>query len=303
MKEGGALRDSEQSGCDLSTGGLATYRDLRGISAERRDVLVHPMECGDQVAGAVVRAVGIARAEQRLEIHEAEDTEAIGKCDEDDTSPSEAGSVKDGCKGAATGEAAAVDPDKNGVWPFASGRPDVEVEAILAAGNAGIGFLHGLGGELCGVAHAREGLERDGGTKTQRADRRLGEGNAAEDANALLGGAAKAACRGGDDRALGCALSEEAGGRNKGRRSGEGGGVAKQGAAAEGAEHGVGCPFRRGWPIPWYRQAWCRRERRMAGLSTLVGGTALASGETVCPIWVSMKADPYGMTTRKTACR
>src|SRR5208282_5132996 len=127
--------------------------DAGRVAAEGRDVALDPFERGDQVAKGVVRGAVVFGAEERAEIKEAEDSEAVGNGHADDALAGELGAVVDGLEGVAGDIASAVDPDEDRERAFALGRPDVEVKAVLAVVDGRLACswlvlpLHGGGGE------------------------------------------------------------------------------------------------------------------------------------------------------------
>ncbi len=185
VEEGLGFGESHEGGGGFGTGGLATDGDAGGVAAEGGDVLLDPVKGLDEIAEGVVGGVGEVGAEKRAEVHEAEDAEAVGDGDEDDAFVGEGGAVEDGREGLPAGVAAAVNPDEDGMRAGGGGGPEVEVEAVFALWDVGGAGLHGGGGEAGGVADAGPGLGRLRWAEAERADRGLGEGDAAEVADGV----------------------------------------------------------------------------------------------------------------------
>jgi len=227
--------DAHENVCQLGSGGFAADGDAGGVAAEGRDVVLDPIERGDEVAEGVVGAAGVVGAEEGLEIEEAEDAKAIGDGDAEDALLGEDGAVVHGLEGVAAGKAAAVDPDVDGEGAFGGRGPEVEVEAVFAVVDAGFAGLHGGGGETGGVALGGPGFDGDGCAEAERADGRLGEGNAAEDGHA--GGLLAAEGAGGGVEGDGGCIGEGVERGAKGEGSEGGGG--EELAAREAWRHGV----------------------------------------------------------------
>ena len=151
------------------TGALAQDRDVIRVSAERGDVGMDPLECGDLVqktiiAGNVVRAL----LRQEWMDQEPEDPEPIVDSDQDDALFGPGLAVEFGLIAPAAGIGSAVDPHghRQFLLRFARGRrPDVQVQAVLAEfrvlpveftgpGVAGVMFdLHRTRAESIGLPH------------------------------------------------------------------------------------------------------------------------------------------------------
>ena len=169
----------------------------RRISAERGDVLLHPPQRGHLVEQAVVARGVVRRLLRQLRMHEeAEDVRAVVQRHRDDALAGHALAVIPRLGAVAVLESAAEDVDEHRQLLAARlrGRPDVQVEAVLAHAVAAEPVvrvrgepLHAGGAERVGVAHARPVLHRLRFAPAQVAHGRLREGNPLEAANAVPG--------------------------------------------------------------------------------------------------------------------
>ncbi len=95
-----------------SAAGLAEERHIAGVAAEFCDVVLHPLQRGDQIDGAGVARLRVLRAIGR-EIERADDIEAV--VDADDYDVAELAEILAvigvGFHRRAVGESAAVHPD------------------------------------------------------------------------------------------------------------------------------------------------------------------------------------------------
>ena len=192
---------------------LAEDRDLRGVAAEGRDLLPHPLERRHLVEDPLVSGRRQPLAAERLQVEEAEHAEAIVERDDDHVAASgEDGTVVDRLGARTDDEAAAVDPDEDGpARPVEPGGPDVQREAVLVHRTHVEGecraerarALPGRRSEAGGVAEARPGRERSRREEAARAHRRRGVRDAAKDMNAVLEEAPELPAPGLDDHAHG----------------------------------------------------------------------------------------------------
>ena len=150
MEEAARARGQHQSVHVERSGRLAGDRHVGRIPSELLDVRGDPLERADlveetEVAGRLDRVVRFGP--QRRMREEAERTESIGDADDDDPLASrEQRAVEHARRRVAPRVAPAVDPDEDGpaLRPgrdglgVDAGRPDVEVEAVFVAGEAGV---------------------------------------------------------------------------------------------------------------------------------------------------------------------
>ncbi len=166
------------------SGRLAGDGHLLRVAAEAGDVVVHPPQRRLLVGQAVV--AGFAIAAQRRMGQEAQRSQPVVDRDDDDVAPrGEPAGVVD--VGAAVEEPAPVDPHHDrpsGGGRRAGRRPDVEVEAVLTGGPSEVrvegGVLDAAHPGLGGVAYSVPGRRWLRGLPAQRADRRRGVRDAAE---------------------------------------------------------------------------------------------------------------------------
>jgi hypothetical protein len=201
---GNALGDgpAEQSGCPRhrqqgrnrsSTRRLAEHGDPPGIAAERADVVAHPFQRGDLVEQPPV-------GRRALDLREPLDADPVVEGDHDDAVAREAGAVVLGKAGHADRVRPAVDPHHHRQTRVAAriGRPDVQRQPVLATRHlvhAERVRLWGRRPERQGVANAVPWSGRCRRGEAQIADRRLREGDAAEDRHIPFDGAAHPAHR------------------------------------------------------------------------------------------------------------
>src|SRR5271168_251026 len=97
----------------------------------------------------------------------------------------------------------AVDPDEDRERPFTTGRPDIQVKAVLTVaqgwlvqlGRGSFMPLHRRGSETGCIQFARPGFDRERRPEAERADGRFGEGHAAKDLHSASGLAAQCSAR------------------------------------------------------------------------------------------------------------
>ncbi len=119
--------------CDLrSAPRLSEQRDATGVAAEHRDVVVHPLQGGDDVEQAGITGVGVLVV--IAEVQMAEDIEAVVEGNQDNTTPREVGPVESGAAGRSERETAAVQMHHDGqsIVCGETRREDVEDQAVLA---------------------------------------------------------------------------------------------------------------------------------------------------------------------------
>ena len=197
------LRRRAQHADGDAAGRFAEDRHLVRIAAEGRDVLLHPLQAGDQVLQAIVARNVMRRLGAQLRVRqETERSDAVGDADQDHAFPGQMLTVVDRGRGGAEGEPAAIDPDQHGhaVGGGLRGRPYVQIQAILAHARPGARPLDRIRGELGGRPHA---LPLRGGLRCAPAEvahRRRGEWDAAVDGQILLGHALDEAVSGHDGR-------------------------------------------------------------------------------------------------------
>ena len=198
-----AQRRDQQLTDVVPTRRLPEERHVGRVSAEPGDVLLDPLESGDQVEEGVVPG-GVMRGfgcELRMR-QEPEDPESVLDRDDDHPVPRQALAVErrldaTGAQSRAAGVAAAVDPHHHGLLrrgrPLR--RPDVEEETVFLALDRRVPVpvsivLRAGGSVLSGVAHTGPGVDGHGWFPPQVADGRRGEGNPLEHSPAVEGPAA-----------------------------------------------------------------------------------------------------------------
>lgn len=162
-----------------------------GSPPKGRDIVAHPLQREDQVEIAGV-AHGIIAAEDVAEIEIAERPDAVVERDDDDIlGQREMRAVARRARPRSGAKTAAVEIDHHRALRRIGGRcPDVEYEAILGAGRAAPAELRAartIGRCLDHFAMRLEGLRRQ---EARRAASRLAIGDALEDADAAVAGAA-----------------------------------------------------------------------------------------------------------------
>ena len=140
--EGDALVDEPLGGrhrgddADFAaTAGLADDGHVARVAAEIGDVVVHPLQGGDDVEHADVAGVEVFLPADRSEIAESERVEPVvdGAADHVAVAGEVLSAVAVLLDGVAAGIAAAVQPDEHGpLLAVQAGRPDVEAEAVFA---------------------------------------------------------------------------------------------------------------------------------------------------------------------------
>lgn len=151
-------RGYQNVGIDGS-GRLAEDGDIRGIAAECRNVLVHPLERGDLVRQAVIAGGMMRRLAGEFGMsEEAEDRHAIVNGHQYDSAAREAFAIEVCARGGAGIIAAAMQPDhhRHGRARRPFGGPDIEEKAVLTAAgeHAAVRVLGTGGAEGSGVAFA-----------------------------------------------------------------------------------------------------------------------------------------------------
>ena len=128
-------RRAEQHADTRAPRRFAEHGDALRVAAERADAVAHPLERGNLVEHAEISRARVLRAEQLGEVQVAEKTEAIVDRDHHDVAAGrEVRAVVPRRVARAPYERAAVDPHYDGTRGIvAAGRPDVEVETVLAA--------------------------------------------------------------------------------------------------------------------------------------------------------------------------
>ena len=175
---------------------LAEDRDIARVAPECRDVPLHPAQRRDLVEIAVVaeRAARGFLRECRVR-EEAKAAQAVVEAHEDEAAPRELRAVVHGRRAAAVDEAAAVDPHHHRQLRRGRllGRPDVEVQAVLARWRAKWrrvareGLLHAVVRVGARRAHAVPGGRGPRGAPAQIARGRRRERHAFPGDNALAG--------------------------------------------------------------------------------------------------------------------
>jgi len=124
---------AEQRADTHRASGLAEDRDILGISAERVDVVAHPLEGGDLVSDPDIRGRAIVPVAKGSPIEEAEHTQPVVDRDNHDVaSIGHSSAVIERGRSRSEDECTAVNPDENGTTRVVtSRRPDVQVEAVL----------------------------------------------------------------------------------------------------------------------------------------------------------------------------
>ena len=182
------LRADRGRACRLAGDGHAP-----GVSAEGRDVLLHPAQRRGLIEQPVVARCVVRRLLRQFRVgEEAEDAEAVVNGDGHDAAAGHALAVVARLGAVPGHEPAAVkiDEHRQPLSARRGGRPDVEVEAVFAhpvgaeAHVAEDGVLHAARAELDGLAHARPALDGLRRLPTLVARGRLREGDALKDADA-----------------------------------------------------------------------------------------------------------------------
>jgi hypothetical protein len=135
MEQAFGDRRAEQPADHGGAGGLAEDRDVVRIAAERRDVLLHPLQHGDRVTERLVARRVAARLLRQLRVREeAERAEAVVEVDEDDSLLGEVLTVVVRAVAAAFAVGTAEDPDhhRTPLVGAIGGSPQVEVETVFA---------------------------------------------------------------------------------------------------------------------------------------------------------------------------
>jgi hypothetical protein len=183
---------AEQRADAHRAGRLAEDRDVLGIAAEVRDVLVHPVERGGLVAQHQVRVRVLAAGDEIAQRERAQRAQAVVQGHDDGVAARrQARAVVERRAARADQERAAVDEDQHRAASAVRGRgPHVQVEAVLvlpvrAAHEAPhqrvLGArLRGAGAEAQRLALAAPRLRGLRRAEAQRPDRRLRVRNAAE---------------------------------------------------------------------------------------------------------------------------
>ena len=203
MEEPAGARHAEQGGAAHRARRLAEDRDVAGVAPERRDLVAHPFERGHLVEETLVaRCAGSRSAEAVAQAQEAEGAEPVVDGDHHHVPPpGQRRAVVEHLGARAEQEGAAVDPHQDRPPPpVGRGRPDVQIEAVLAGtadaqahdGPDERAVLRGRRPEARGVVRAGPRLGRLGRPEATRPDRRAGVGNPAEHREACLGQAAHA---------------------------------------------------------------------------------------------------------------
>ena len=179
-------------------GRLAEDRDAPRVTAEGRDVLLHPLQDRDVIEDRVVARRVLGRFGRQLRMRKKpERAEPVVRRHDDDAFSGEGGAVVGRRRAGAARPGAAVDPDHHRPLVAArGGGPHVQVEAVFARRRrlrgvrrtGRIRLLHALRAERVGMPDARPRRDRLRRLPAQIADRRRREGNALVDAHAVLGG-------------------------------------------------------------------------------------------------------------------
>ena len=142
VKQAPCPRHGHQGGHLPAAAGLAEDRHVRGIAAEARDVVPHPLERGDDVEQTHVSRCRVLLAADGREVEEADRADAVVEADDDDIVACEVLSVVDvHLVAGAGGEAAAVQPDHDGALATVeAGSPDVQAQTVFAL-RAGVPFV------------------------------------------------------------------------------------------------------------------------------------------------------------------
>ena len=195
------LTHGEHGGDHACPGRLAEHGDVGGVAAEALDVVLDPGQGGHRVEQAAVGggAGGLGEA-----LH----PEAVVERDEDRAALRERGPVVAGLTAGAEHVGAAVDPDQDR-QPGGPGRGSRRYREPVAGGGRGRAGLAAFGrhlrlrrgrAELGRLADAVPRGRRFRGLEPERADRGLGERDAAEDRDTLLDSPPDPAGAGGDHR-------------------------------------------------------------------------------------------------------
>ena len=146
VEEPARERREEQTHDVRAAGRLAEDRDAIRVAAEELDVLLHPLQAGDEIEGAEVAALDFAGrpSPEHCGMREpAEGPEAVVQADDDQAVLRGEQRAVVERTGEADGVAPAVDPDHDRKALLAAGHvavvearsPDVEVQTVLRAGD------------------------------------------------------------------------------------------------------------------------------------------------------------------------
>ena len=187
-KEAGRLADGDQRRDAEGAGGLAENRDLAGIPAKGADVVLHPAQRSQlveqpEVGGAIPKPEEALRPQPVIDGHA------------DDAVAGKAAAVVDRDRARAPQKRSAGDPhDYRKVMRAGVGRPDVEIQAVLATDSRvaqhlperfGIRRLGRNGPVLVRRSHFGPRLRRLRWPKAVGAERRGREGNPLERRDAI----------------------------------------------------------------------------------------------------------------------
>ena len=180
----------QQGGDRVRPGALAEDGDVVRITAERGDVVAHPLQRQHEVAQIEIVLDGDVRGGQRREVHAAQRAEAVVHRHVHAAPAGQGRAVVKGRGRAAQDVAAAVDEEHHRqrvMFGHRSGPlrgDDVESQAVLAhrlvAAQAGQGvaaLLRGAVGEAVAGPHPRPRLRRLRRPEAQQAHRWTGVGN------------------------------------------------------------------------------------------------------------------------------
>ena len=132
MEETLGRRHGEQGADFARAAGLTVDRDIVGVAAEVRDVVLDPLQRGDTIGDAYVG--GFRESAAFIgEIQESEGIEAVIDGDLDDVVlPRQVCAIVDGVAAVTAGEATTVKPHHDGALALQAVGPDVESQAIFA---------------------------------------------------------------------------------------------------------------------------------------------------------------------------
>ncbi len=181
---------THQGGDIRAAGRFPSDGDVVWITPEGGDLLLDPLQCRHLVEERLVAGGGERLAGHGPAVQEAEDAQPVIDRDDDDVpAPNELAPVVEPLGASPGNVPTTVDPDQYRPLSCRAGCEDVEVEAVLTRlrdedrqdGLNGVDPLRPAGTEAGCCTDSRPWVRRLGRLEPERTDRRLGEGDAAED--------------------------------------------------------------------------------------------------------------------------
>jgi hypothetical protein len=206
-----------------ASAGFAPNHHVAGIAAEGLDVALRPVECGDNVEHAGIRAVDILFTKYVGQEQVTHDAEAVVGLHHDDiVFAGQVGALLEEARAGAGGETAAmaIEHHRSLAAIIDGWRPYVEYEAVLVrlwlvGAHGAVWRLYGRMAPDQRVLHALPFFQWRGCFESRVTDGGGGVSHAAEDADAVLFLAAEAALHGVNFYKLGGLCAHQRGGREQ----------------------------------------------------------------------------------------